>query len=252
MFDPSLSVIEFGAQQLHHYPALPNGTLPFAHELYFELGYKRYMSLDNEADFSKTGTHNVSFDLSCPISKTTDTSSPFFMPQNQDRLIKPATLVTDFGTSEHMSGFSVTSIQGLNTKAAKDGSIPPEGVPVVFNGTKEQAFYYCTMRKILFCESGGLIISENPHTEHWTNLLHHPNCHHWFTEDFYPLLCEQLPFLHLIDSGTHYAMNNTVDGKEVFSVIAKHEDIRASELISEALPFELFMERVYNKSIKPF
>jgi hypothetical protein len=98
-------------------------------------------------------------------------------------------LVTDFGTSEHVSG--------------PDGSHDP------------LAFLHCWLVKLLACAPGGYIVSENPLTGHWPG----HGCN-YVCEYFY-LQLASLCGLDVVNLGVHYAMGNVTDGANVFCVLRK-------------------------------
>jgi len=100
-------------------------------------------------------------------------------------------LVTDFGTSEHVCVDSSHSIT---------------------------AFYNCIKNKHNACMVGGLIISENPKTGNWVE-----HGHNYYTTEFYKQLCEMNDY-ELLEVGEHPAMNNTIDGWHIYSVIRKKSD----------------------------
>lgn len=231
-----LSVLELGAQQMYD-KSYPDGSSPFADEYYFSKGFTYYASVDIG---SNHGKNNINHDLSMPFEIEPFRRLSLTLPVPFGK----ANLVTDFGTSEHVGVGTIVSMGEYTVGEEKP--YVTERIEI----TKEQALYNCLVRKLIWCDKTGVIISENPHTGHWRNPEDHPNCHHWFTPEFYPLLCEYIPKLNMIEHGTHFAMDNHIDGKEVYSIMQLHETITIDYML-EVLPFELFLEKIYNVSVRP-
>jgi hypothetical protein len=154
------SILELGAQNLYFGDMYDEPA-----KFYFEkLGFK-HTSID------MNGLHgSLKYDLSDPI---------FHSLGDFD-------IVTDFGTSEHVSDL-----------------------------------YICWCHKVVNCKQDGLIISENPEKGSWPD---HIDCYHWITEDFYRKL-EQISSLEILELGRHAAMGNTKDGWNVYCVMKKTGDV---------------------------
>lgn len=88
------------------------------------------------------------------------------------------------------------------------------------------------------CKVGGVMIHENPKTQNWP--LHG---HHYFTEEFYlslSLLCKY----DLLECTEEVAMGNTVDGRNVCSVLRKRID---EPFISEEVFNQIYQEFIKSK-----
>ncbi len=100
-------------------------------------------------------------------------------------------LVTDFGTSEHVSG--------------KDGK------------HSISAIYNCWKTKYDLCSNNGFIVSENPKTRNWIG----HGCN-YYTEGFYKKLALSVN-AKIINLGEHPAMGNTTDGWNIYCVLKKSD-----------------------------
>lgn len=157
---PGDTVIELGAQNNYAQPHLP---APYMREWY-EGSMINYISIDLTGEDS-----SIQLDLSKPL------------PKN---LLGFSTLVTDFGTSEHV-------------------------------GETLEDYYQCWLNKWNLCKVGGYIISENPMTENWTG-----HGKHYLGELFYGML-PLYDSVAVKETGIHPAMGNTKDGWNVWGVVYK-------------------------------
>lgn len=114
-------------------------------------------------------------------------------------------LVMDFGTGEHIS-------DDRNSYGTGKFSL--------------QHFYQFWLNKFNLCKVGGLILSENPKTGNWPG-----HGFNYLTQEFYTKLCFEanLKFMY---SGEHPAMNNHIDGWNIYSLVEKKQD--------EFISFDLF------------
>lgn len=103
------------------------------------------------------------------------------------KIEKQYDVVTDFGTSEHV------------------GSKPLDWT----------AIYNCWKSKHDLCKDGGVIISENPKTGNWEG-----HGFNYYTVDFYNKLAELMEY-EILTIGEHPAMNNTINGWNVYCVLRK-------------------------------
>jgi hypothetical protein len=100
-------------------------------------------------------------------------------------------LVTDLGTSEHVS---------FNHKFSWD------------------AIYNCWYNKHALLKVGGVMINENPKQQNWP--LHGVN---YYSERFYHQLIEYADY-EVLELGKHAAMHNIQDGWEIYCVLRKLGD----------------------------
>ncbi len=159
------NVIELGAQNLYNQPNLP---APYAHELYDSHGVA-YKCIDL---CEENGA--IPIDLSKPY----ENKLGYF------------DLVTDFGTSEHVSDNGKHGIE---------------------------AFYNCWKTKHDLLIPGGTMINENPKTGNWPG----HGCN-YYTKEFYGELCNAMNY-EVLELGEHPAMGNTTDGWNVFCVFKKND-----------------------------
>jgi hypothetical protein len=104
-------------------------------------------------------------------------------------------LVADFGTSEHVSD---------------DGNSYGTGK------FSWEAIYNCWETKnLLLRDSGGIMFSENPKTGNWPG-----HGFNYYCLDFYIQLCEKSDY-RIIELGEHAAMNNYVDGYNIYCIMQK-------------------------------
>ncbi len=118
-------------------------------------------------------------------------------------------LVTDFGTSEHVSSTNTYDLESL---------------------------YNCNLNKYNLCNINGLIIGSNPKTNHWKN-----HGHFYFTQDFYKNLAIKTN-MEIILLEESPAMQNYIDGMEIRYILKKKNN-------SKWLSYEDFIELskyVYN------
>lgn len=130
-----------------------------------------------------------------------DLSGPIVTPQRWD-------LVVDAGTSEH-----VVVMKGHHSVAFHEGhinSIYPTEVEDI-----ESGYYNCWLNKFNLCRMGGVIVSENPKTEHWKD-----HGYTYIDQSFYDLL-SVMANLEIIELGEHGAMGNWETGVNIYSILKK-------------------------------
>jgi hypothetical protein len=185
-----VSVLELGAQTFYqNYKSVAYGS--YASEYYKLKDVEYYKCIDLNGE-----NNAVNVDLS--------------IPQNLGKF----NMVTDFGTSEHIAGFTEeaeqqTEFDGNNTW--KHSEHHTAGI---------EAFYNCWTTK--YNASNLLIVSSNPATGHWKG-----HGHFYYTIQFYERLCE-LTGMRPIILEEHYAMGNYIDGKEICCAL----DVRGSHWVS--------------------
>jgi hypothetical protein len=158
---PGLKMLELGDQNL-----------------YFSPYYGEYA----KKHFIEAGIEHISVDIQAfeGGSVKMDLSKPF----NKPEWVNYFDVVTDFGTSEHVSG----------------------------------SLYHC-FKNIHECSKfGGLMIHENPKTGNWPG-----HGAHYFTREFYYGLRDSMGY-ELLESGQHPAMGNETDGWNIWAVLRKTED----------------------------
>lgn len=167
------SVVEFGAQNNFAQPYLP---APYMRDWY-ESKQIRYDSLDLNGE---CGAAIVDFSEKLPIQE-----------------IDTADLVTDFGTSEHVSD---------------------DGISYGTGKFSWEAIYNCWKNKFDFCKTGGWIISENPKTGNWPG-----HGFNYYTQNFYVNLANKSG-LSIFSLDEVAAMGNTTDGWNILCVMRKVKD----------------------------
>lgn len=184
------SILELGAQTFYqNYKSVAYGS--YASEYYKLKNVEHYKCIDLNGE-----NNAINVDLTIP----------------QD--LGKYNMVTDFGTSEHIAGFTKeeedqTEYDGNNTW--KHSSNHTAGI---------EAFYNCWTTK--YNASNLLIVSSNPATGHWKG-----HGHFYYTKQFYERLC-QLTGMRPIILEEHFAMGNYTDGKEICCAL----DVRGSHWIS--------------------
>lgn len=163
------SVIELGAQNNYAQPHLP---APYMRAWYERLGIK-YDSIDLTGECGA-----IMIDLGKP----------------QEVLPVPYDLVTDFGTSEHVSD---------------DGNSYGTGK------FSWESIYNCWKAKFDLCKLDGWIISENPKTGNWPG-----HGFQYYTSDFYIGLAN-LSGLGILMIDEIAAMGNTTDGWNILCIMHK-------------------------------
>lgn len=176
------TVMELGVQNLYsskfpHEHRKGRDYYPYAYEFYKELGID-YECID--FNFTFKGYHGKGDE---PTLKEIDLSKPQKVKKEDVK-----DLVTDFGTSEHVSGKT---------------------------GHSARAFYNCLKTKHDLCKKWGIMISENPKTGHWPN--HGVN---YYTEQFYRDL-EASGAIEIVQLGEHAAMGNSTTGINVYCIAKK-------------------------------
>jgi hypothetical protein len=194
------SVVDLGSQNLH----LADYTgMPFANELYERLGID-YTCIDLAGD-----NNALQLDLSRPI----DIQLQFH-------------LLVDAGTSEH-----VVKAQSYPITAFHDGqvnSVYPAGE--ISEKDIQEGFYNCWLNKHCLLTIGGIMINENPLTQHWPG-----HSYSYLSASFYTELAKIAGY-EIIEEGVHCAMGNCDTGKNVYSILRK---------ISDQFPsFEEFYEKL--------
>lgn len=177
------SVLEFGSQNDYTMNLNPP---PFADHLYKSLGIQFYSCIDLAGD-----NKAIKADLSNIIPP-----------------IHKYSLVSDFGTSEHivkMRAFQITPFCNDTIH-----SIYPTEVEDI-----ERGYYNSWVNKFSFCELNGIIICENPLTGNWPG-----HGYSYLGRDFYTEL-EKNSSLRIIDQGTDPAMGNTTDGWNIWAILEK-------------------------------
>jgi hypothetical protein len=159
------TVIELGAQNLYHTSQNPP---PYASGWYESKGIS-YKCIDLSGENGA-----LKIDLAKPIKKKLGTFD----------------LVTDFGTSEHISQ----------------------------ENDKALGLYNCWLNKHNLLKVGGIMISENPKTGHWP--LHG---FHFYTEAFYKELCK-ISSYEILQLGENPAMGNRETGMNIYCVMRKSGD----------------------------
>lgn len=179
------SVCELGSQNLY----IDDSPLPpFASNWYKDNGID-YASIDLGGD-----NNSLKYDLSYPI----------IYPTKYD-------LITDFGTSEHC-----VQMEGYQTVSFLDGhiqSIYPQKVKNI-----EEGYYYCWLNKHNLLKTGYYMINMNPLTGNWPG-----HGYSYLGELFYEELIK-ISGYEIIESGTHAACNNIIDGWNLYSVLRKTSD----------------------------
>lgn len=157
------SVIEFGAQ--NNYADHPRN--PYMREFY-----------------EAKGIHYESIDLNGEAGAwKQDLSKKIFMEEwNQ------ADMVTDFGTSEHISAGNIFDWEKIHN---------------------------CWENKFNLCKVGGIIYSDNPKTGNWPG-----HGAFYYTKEFYIDLV-LMAGCRIISLGDHPAMGNTLDGWEIYCILEK-------------------------------
>lgn len=184
------TVIELGAQTFYqNYKTAKYGD--YADSYYKLKGVERYTCVDLNGE-------NGALKL--------DLSRVHFLPM--------CDMLTDFGTSEHIAGYDLED----ENKTGFDGNNTWKGLDSHVDGL--EAFYNCWTSKYL--GTTHLIVSSNPASGHWKG-----HGHFYYTKQFYETLCE-LTGMRAVLLEEHFAMGNTVDGKEVCCVL----DVRGSKWIS--------------------
>jgi hypothetical protein len=185
-----VSVLELGAQTFYqNYQTVKYGS--YASEYYKLKDVEYYKCIDLNGE-----NNAVNVDLSIP------------------QELGKYNMVTDFGTSEHIAGYTEeeeqqTEFDGNNTWKHSDNHTA--GI---------EAFYNCWTTK--YNASNMLIVSSNPATGHWKG-----HGHFYYTKQFYERLCE-LTGMRPIILEEHFAMGNYVDGKEICCAL----DVRGSHWVS--------------------
>lgn len=162
------SVIELGAQ--NNYADHP--TNPYM-RLWYEARGIKYLALDLSGEDGC-----VKVDISKPLEE----SPP------------PADMVTDFGTSEHVSD---------------DGNSYGTGKFSLL------AYYNCWLNKHNLCKIGGVIFSENPKAGNWRG-----HGFNYLTQDFYTQLLTLADY-HQFALTEHPAMGNIESGWNIVSILIK-------------------------------
>jgi hypothetical protein len=184
------SVRELGAQNLYQtYRTAPYGC--YADRYYKLKGVESYECIDLNKENGA-----IPLDLSIP------------------HTLPAVDMVTDFGTSEHVAGYTADDESAL----VKDSNTTWKDSEAHVAGC--EAFYNCWTTK--YNASRMLLVGANPATRHWKR-----HGHFYYTPEFYHVLCG-LTGMKAIRVGEHYAMGNILDGKEVHCVL----DVRGSHWIS--------------------
>lgn len=184
-------VCELGSQNLY-LPGLSHARPPFASEWYIKRGLE-YQCIDLAGD-------NLAMKL--------DLAQPIF--QNVGKF----DLVTDFGTSEH-----VTQVKEIQTVQFHDDhihSIYPAHQPTV--AEIKNGFYYCWRNKHQLLAVGGLMISVNPKTGNWPG-----HGYTYLVLEFYDELVKLMGY-EKVWIGDSPAMGNIKNGWNVECILRKVDD----------------------------
>lgn len=165
-FSPK-TVIELGAQNLYNQPKLP---APYANEYYESKGLK-YKCIDLSKE-----NNCIEIDLSKPMI---------------NKNLQKVDLITDFGTSEHISNNGIFDAE---------------------------AFYNCWKIKHDILNVDGVMINENPKTGNWPG-----HGFNYVNIDFYSELIMLMNY-ELIELGEHPAMGNITDGWNIYCIFQKKHD----------------------------
>lgn len=176
------SVVELGAQNRYEDGKLP---APYMKEWY-EAKRIDYTSIDLNGE---AGAFVV--DLSLPFHWESGYGTELPTEGYRGIFLKPVDMVTDFGTSEHISAGNIFDWEKI---------------------------YNCWGNKHNLCKNGGIIFSENPKTGNWPG-----HGAYFYTKEFYVALSSLADYT-IISLGDHPAMGNYNDGWEIYCILVKNSD----------------------------
>lgn len=167
-----------------------------------ELGSQQVYSIPNVPEasaaksfFEQLGVRHTSVDLNGELGAL---QLDLSLPINKPEWINHFDIVTDYGTTEHVG-------MGLDR------------------------LYACRANCHNFCRPGGIMVFVNPKTGHWPK-----HGYHYFTKEHYIKLAAANQY-GVLEIGEHPAMNNYVDGWQVYAVLTKTSAV-------PMVPFDQFVD----------